>query len=73
MQDRETERAAKIMLLSEDIKRAEERSHEVRDRMRTDLDELDRLATTRTELERRIQALLDGGDDGASISGGGSS
>lgn len=57
------ERAAKIMVLAGDVKRAEDRGREIREEIRAGLDELDRLASAREELERRIQGLIDGGSE----------
>lgn len=58
----EAERTAKILALGRDMRGAEQRGVELRSKMRECLDELDRLSTARSELERRIQGLID--DDG---------
>lgn len=62
------ERAAKVLILGRDIQHTEEMGETIRTHIRDDLNELDRLAATRADLERRIQSLLDGGgtDDEAS-------
>lgn len=59
--DGPTERAAKILVLSEDLRRVEEEGDKLRAELRRNLEGLDRCAAQRRELEKLIAALTEEG------------
>lgn len=56
------QRIVKLALLAGDLDNVETQSTEARVRLRREIDELDRLAAVRSELERRMRALTAEGE-----------